>query len=127
MTRFAEDSWRRALASLETARLAAPTDPDSAASRAYYAGFHAITALFALRDQYFTKHAQLRAAMHRDLVHTGEWRADLGGAFNELTNLRQKGDYGDQSHVSAEEIGTAIEYAVMILEAVRVSAAGRLV
>lgn len=48
MKEFAAAEWQRALRTLETAKQDARTDPDSAASRAYYAAFHALTAIFAL-------------------------------------------------------------------------------
>ena len=51
---------------------------DSAASRAYYAAFHAVTALFGLEGRTFAKHSALEAAVHRDLVKTGKWASDLG-------------------------------------------------
>lgn len=53
MIDFARDAWQRAVTSLETAKQVAARDPDSAASRAYYAAFHAISALFALRENRF--------------------------------------------------------------------------
>jgi len=57
MKEFAATEWQRALAALDIAKQAVETDPDSAASRAYYAAFHALTALFALRGQTFSKHS----------------------------------------------------------------------
>ena len=44
---------------LQTAAMLVTTDPESAVSRAYYAAFHAVTALFALRGQSFIKHCRL--------------------------------------------------------------------
>ena len=68
MKDFAASEWRRALRTLETAEHTVRTDPDSAASRAYYAAFHALTAFFALRGQTFSKHSAIRAALHRNFV-----------------------------------------------------------
>lgn len=104
----------------------AVSDPDSAASRAYYAAFHAISALFALRDVSFNKQAQLRAAVHRDLIHTRQWPEELGSGFDYLSNLRQTGDYGGKYHVSADDVANAVDVAQQILDAVRESAGGRL-
>jgi len=59
MKEFAVTEWQRAVRALETAEHAVRTDPDSAVSRAYYAAFHALTALFALRGQSFTKHTAI--------------------------------------------------------------------
>jgi len=56
MREFAAVEWDRAERALESARQLAETDPDSAASRAYYAAFHALTALFGLRGQPMHRH-----------------------------------------------------------------------
>ena len=77
MKDYATTEWQRAVGALEIAEHAVRTDPDSAASRAYYAAFHALTALFALRGQSFSKHSAIRVALHRDLIKTGEWTAKL--------------------------------------------------
>jgi len=61
MRDFARSEWQRAERSLASARQLVASDPDSAASRAYYAAFHALTAAFALRGQTFSKHAAIRA------------------------------------------------------------------
>ena len=119
MRDFADSEWKRALCSLETAKRNARRDPDSAASRAYYAAFHALTALFALRGQTFTKHSAIRAALHRDLVKPGEWSADLGEAYQIVFDLREKGDYGGLMCVSRDEAKTAIDKAAKIIEAVK--------
>ena len=71
MKQFAAIEWHRARRTLTSAEQLIAGDSDSAASRAYYAAFHAVTALFAGRRQTFAKHAGLRAAIHRDLVRTG--------------------------------------------------------
>ena len=119
MKEFAATEWQRALRTLETAKQYACTDPDSAASRAYYAAFHAVTALFALRGQSFSKHSAIRATVHRDLVKPGEWSADLGEAYQVLSDLREKGDYGGVIRVSEEEAKTSVDSAAEIIEAVR--------
>lgn len=68
--------WDRALEAFRSARLlVAHGGFDSAASRSYYAAFHAVTALFAVEDRAFTKHSALEAAVHRDLVKAGSQSA----------------------------------------------------
>jgi uncharacterized protein len=75
MKEFAQSEWQRARRIIQTASMLVETDPESAASRAYYAAFHALTALFALRGTSFKKHAALRGALHKDLIKSGEWPA----------------------------------------------------
>ena len=103
MKAFARVEWQRAQRALASARQLVESDPDSAASRAYYAAFHALTALFALRDQSFSKHTALRAAIHRDLIRPGVFPEDLGRAYDFLMDLRESGDYGGITQVSARQ------------------------
>ncbi len=64
----AADLWARALQALHTANSTAATDPDAAASRAYYAAFYAVSAMLALEGKTFSRHSALEVAVHRDLV-----------------------------------------------------------
>lgn len=69
---FARTEWDRACDAIRDAQfLVSNGGFDSAASRAYYAIVHALTALFALESRTFTKHSALEAAVHRDLVKAG--------------------------------------------------------
>jgi len=115
---FAVAEWQRARHALASAGQLVGTDNDSAASRAFYAAFHALTALFALRGQSFSKHSALRAALHRDLILTGQWPAALGSAYDLLTDLRETGDYGGLTRVSVESAQIALHKAQDILIAV---------
>jgi uncharacterized protein (UPF0332 family) len=72
--------------------------------------------LFAWRGESFTKHKGLRAAVHRDLVKTGQWPVELGDAYNFLMDLRETGDYGGAGErVTAEDAQRAVEAARRIL------------
>jgi uncharacterized protein (UPF0332 family) len=48
MREFARSEWQRARRIIKTAAALTQSDPESAASRAFYAAFHGLTALFAL-------------------------------------------------------------------------------
>jgi uncharacterized protein (UPF0332 family) len=103
---------------LQTARRLAKDDPDAASSRAYYAEFHAVSALFARRGQSFSKHTAIRAAIHRDLVRTGHWPRELGLAYDLLLDLRETADYGGLSEVSTESALQAVQSADQIVAGV---------
>jgi uncharacterized protein (UPF0332 family) len=94
-------------------------DSDAAASRAYYAAFYAVSALFALEGKTFSKHAAVEAAVHRDLVKGGRWPADLGEDYGSLWDLRITGDYGGAAHVTSSEAMKAVSAAERILRAVQ--------
>jgi uncharacterized protein (UPF0332 family) len=115
----ARELWARASASLAGAEALIAVDPDGAASRAYYAAFHAVSALFILRGRSFTSHKAIEAAVHRDLVLAGEWAKERGADYSFLGRLRRTGDYGGHAHVSTDDARSATEAAKRILGATR--------
>ena len=119
MRDFARSEWHRAERSLASARQLVQSDPDSAASRAYYAAFHALTAAFALRGQTFSKHAAIRAALHRDFVQGGLLEPGLGRDYDFLMDLRETGDYGGLTQVAPDNARMAVEKAAGFIEAVK--------
>ena len=119
MKEFAAVEWHRARTTLASAQKLAETDANSAASRAYYAAFHAVTALFALRGRSFSKHSAVRAAVHRELVRGGTWPPELGKAYDALMELRATGDYGGLQQVAPDGAMDAVAMARHVLEAVR--------
>jgi uncharacterized protein (UPF0332 family) len=116
------DLWQRALRALRTAEILVDEDPDAAASRAYYAAFYAVSALFAFDQRSFSKHSGLESAVHRDLVKSGTWPAEAGAAFSWLATLRHTGDYGGDKHVQPTDAQTAVDKARLVLRTVRATA-----
>ena len=117
----ASDLWQRATRAVRTAREFSASDPDAAASRAYYAAFYAVSALFALDGRSFSRHTAVEAAVHRDLVRNGRWPQERGEDYSVLLQTRDTGDYGAGVHVTNEQTADAIERAERILAAVRAS------
>jgi hypothetical protein len=120
-TEYAHDLWRRAENALKSAETLLSVSPDDAASRTYYAVFHAVSAAFALRGVTFSRHTAVRAAVHRDWVKTGLWSVELGRDFDTVWELRDIGDYGASQHVSNADASAAVESARRILEKVLAS------
>ena len=118
MRQYARDLWGRAAETLRVARGLVGYSDDNAASRAYYAAFYALSALFALEGRTFKKHSGVEATVHRDLVKSGRWLESLGKDYSRLVSLRERGDYGGDRHVSREEAIEAVERAGRIFERV---------
>ena len=118
MKRYAADLWSRATEALRVAQSLLGDSSDNAASRAYYAAFNAVSALFALQEKTFVKHKEVEVAVHRDLVKPGRWPKERGKDFSRLMNLRAWGDYGGGRHVSNEEAVESIKLAMQIVEQV---------
>jgi len=114
---FARNQWERAQCTLKTAIALIESDPESAASRAYYAAFHALTALFALRSRSFKKHTALRAALHKELIKTDLWPVELGRDYDFLMDLREISDYSGVGRVSEQDARRAVEAAQRIIAA----------
>lgn len=118
MSPLAEDLWARAKDALKASRHVLPISPDTAASRAYYAAFYAVSAHFALDGRTFRKHSAVEAAVHRDLVRSGLWPEASGEDYAQLLRLRNTGDCGGPQHVSADEAAKAVQAAGRIMWAV---------
>jgi len=117
--RYAQDLSQRATDALRTAEVDIGVSPDAAASRAYYAAFYAVSALFATKGKDFSKHSAVRAAVHRDLVNVGIWDPALGQDYSFLMEQREIGDYGGSKRVTREEAEECLHAARRIVEAVR--------
>jgi uncharacterized protein (UPF0332 family) len=115
MKEFIRGQWAKAMRSIAVAQATLDTDPDSAASRAYYAAFHGVTAVLARRGMEFTKHTAVRAALHRDLIQSGDLSVDLGRDYDFLLDLRETADYGGVAEASLASATKAIEKARAIL------------
>ena len=119
MKGFARNQWERAQRTIKSAVTLLESDPESAVSRAYYAAFHALTALFALRSRSFKKHTALRAALHKDLIKADQWPVERGRDYDFLMDLREISDYSGVGRVSEENARRAVEAAQRIIAACR--------
>ncbi len=116
----ATDLWRRAQRALASAELLhASGDFDGAANRAYYAVFHAASAVFAISGQYFTTHKAVESAVHRELIRLGGWPAEVGQAYIATASARRIGGYGAPIPVDVEDSAGAIALATRFLAEVQ--------
>ena len=115
MKDFIISQWKRAQRSLASASAITEIDPDSAASRAYYAAFHGVTAVLAGRGASFSKHTAVRAALHRDLIQQGLLSPELGKDYDFLLDLRETADYGGVAEATPAGASKAIAKAAAIL------------
>jgi len=115
-----EANLARAAESLEAAgELLENEHWDFAASRAYYAAFHASTALVLSANEEFGKHSGVIAAVHRLYVKTQKLDKRHGRALNWLFELRGVADYGETRHVPEEQARESLEKARDYVQAVR--------
>ena len=112
--------WAKALEDRRAAHALRGIAFSGVANRAYYAVFHAVSALFYFEgnEDLYKKHSAVESAVHRDLVRTGRWTRDVGAAYTSLHELRLSGDYGIAFGVSEEESQTALDSMEIILAAI---------
>lgn len=86
-----------------------------ARSRAYYACFHAATAVFVSRGRSFRRHTGLHAAIDMELVKSGILPGECVTKLRRLYQARLRSDYGDVAPTSAAEAAVAVVDAEAIL------------
>lgn len=90
---------------------------DDAASRAYYAVFHAVSAVLVSEGRTFSSHSQTLGAFNKEFIMTGR----IGGIrfknIQRLFNDRQNGDYDAVTGVNEETAKEDICIASEIIEA----------
>jgi uncharacterized protein (UPF0332 family) len=88
-----------------------------AASRAYYAVFHIVTAMLATRGLSFASHAQLLGAFNREFLRPGLLAGVVFRDIQRLFDERQKGDYGTMLAVDAASAHQDLAIADRVLNA----------
>ncbi len=93
-------------------------DPDLAASRAYYAMFHAAGAALETRQLSFSKHRALIAAFGKEFARTGVLSLDLHRALIDAFERRQRSEYGAPVTIPRQETEESLQSAEEFVEAV---------
>lgn len=86
-----------------------------ARSRAYYACFHAATAVFAAQGKAFRRHIGLQAAVDTELVKPGFVPPECAESLRRLYQARLRSDYGDIAPTSRSEAENAVSDADRIV------------
>lgn len=92
---------------------------EDAASRAYYAAFHAISALLFSRGKSYSSHAQLIGAFNRDFVKTQVFNRDFTAILTRLFEDRQSGDYDVFAAITEQEARRDVDDARRIVESIQ--------
>lgn len=86
-------------------------------SRAYYAVFHAISAVLASRGMAFSSHSQTLGAFNREFVKTGVFSKEATKQLQRLFEDRQIADYDWVSTIDEETAQADMEDAQSIVKA----------
>lgn len=92
---------------------------EDAASRAYYAAFHAISALLFASGKSYSSHAQLIGAFNRDFVKTQVFQRDFTAILTRLFEDRQSGDHDVFAAITEQEARRDVDDAQRIVESIQ--------
>ncbi len=81
----------------------------NAVNDAYFACFHAFSALLLQEGKTFKKHREVRSALHRDYIRTGKIEVAWGKHYNWLFENRHEADYSPLVSFEPDEVHEVIE------------------
>lgn len=88
-------------------------------SRAYYAVFHAISAVLASRGMTFSSHAQVIGAFNKEFVKTAVFSADTTRKLQRLFEDRQISDYDCAGKIDKETARADFDDALALVNVCR--------
>jgi len=88
----------------------------SANNRDYYAVFHAINAIHALKGKAYKRHKDAVSNFNKDYVKTGIFPREMGRRIGEAEEIRHASDYDDFYVAGREEAERQIETADEFIE-----------
>jgi uncharacterized protein (UPF0332 family) len=92
---------------------------DDCASRAYYAAFHAVSALHLSQGNAFSSHSQVIGRFNKDFVRAGLFPGRFTRIITRLFEDRQSGDYDVIGCITEAEARQDLEDASELVGAVR--------
>jgi len=118
--RFVEASLERAEKALKSAKLLEENgELEDAASRAYYAMFHATRALLFSRGMSAKTHKGVISLFGEKIVKQGIMSEEYADMLRKAFDLRQKSDYEIYAETSAELVKEAIKNGEQFIERVK--------
>ena len=87
-------------------------------NRAYYAIFHAITAVYAIDGHTYKKHKDAIGNFNRYYIHTGIFPKDFAARITQAEIIRHQSDYDDFYIASKEKTFIQLETASQLISLV---------
>jgi uncharacterized protein len=88
----------------------------SVMNRLYYAMFYAVLALLQEKELGTSKHSGAIALFDREFVKTGSFPKEMSKGLHRAFELRQKGDYMEETEVSADDVAEIRSMAARFVE-----------
>jgi uncharacterized protein (UPF0332 family) len=90
-----------------------------AASRSYYAAFHAVSAVLLSRGESYSTHAQVLGRFNKEFIQTGIFPREFTKLLTRLFEDRQSGDYDVEPGLTETEARQDVADGERIVVAVR--------
>jgi uncharacterized protein (UPF0332 family) len=90
----------------------------SVMNRLYYAMFYAVLALLQEKEMGTSKHSGAIALFDREYVKTGTFPKEMSKGLHRAFELRQKGDYMEETEVTADDVAEIRSVAEQFVEGV---------
>ncbi len=90
---------------------------DDSISRAYYAVFHAISAVLLSKGLHYSSHSQTIGAFNKEFIKSGIFPKTFSRNIQKLFNERQTGDYDFEISLESDTAKDDIIIAKQIIEA----------
>ena len=113
--------FREAEQALDDAEYNAERSPKLAVSRAYYAEFHAASALLATRGIVRKKHKGVISAFGDEFIRHGLLPGDLGTVINIMQEARIRADYHVEETFSPSEVRDLLDKAKRFVDETRMA------
>ena len=118
-----KEGTRQLLKKAHTALMAAQRDieakaPDQAIARAYYATFHAATAILHERGEHARTHTGIQHKFYKSFIESGELDINLSRILIALFQSRQEADYAFEAGFTLANARDAVENAAFFLDAI---------
>lgn len=88
-------------------------------NRAYYAIFHAITAIYALDGRSYKRHKDAIGNFNRFYIHTGVFPKEFSSRITEAEIIRNDSDYDDFFIASKEKTQIQIDTATELIKLIK--------
>jgi uncharacterized protein (UPF0332 family) len=111
MNEISESLLRKAERSIAAAETLATTQPEFAASRAYYAMFYVAEALLAARDLHFNKHSAVHSAFGEHFAKPGLLDVKYHRWLLDAFDARLEADYEVEIDIQSDDARSLIEQA----------------
>jgi len=117
---LAKYRFEKALNCLTASTLAIEqNDYHTAANRSYYAVFHAVRSLLALRQIDFKNHGDVIGYFRKEYIKTEVFPIEMSKIIGKLFDTRNKSDYDDFYVIIKEDVKTQHHSAIYFLDEIR--------